>query len=204
MADEFDGPYVIRHARTGRAVAGVALLTLLAASTFTPFGAGVGRLPLLIAPVPLWIAAACAGRRTIAELDRHGITVHRVPPLRDRPEFAPWSEVLSVDWRTYRHNDVLTVTRRAPAAVAPALDPGRSEIDDYLVNTVGLDTVSAYWGAAWMRRATTLSDLDPVLLVSALTRLAPQVRIFGPLGELALDLFPDNPAATDAPPEGGP
>ncbi|MGW4379434.1 hypothetical protein [Kitasatospora sp. NPDC004531] len=159
MPDGFDGSYVVRFAWTRRAAALFVVTTLMVASGFVPGIAGPDHLQFALVPIPLLLARICSGRHKLVELDRRGITVHRPPLIRRTSEFIPWSDVLSLEWGRRLGVELLTVKRRRDPA------PVRSDLVGELLRAVRIE------------RDTGLSDLDPVLLASALTRLAPEVRI---------------------------
>jgi hypothetical protein len=88
----------------------------------------------------------------------------------------------------------LTVYRRTPRPVAALTgNPGLEELDAYLATQVDPDFVATFRSTIQVQRGTTLTDVDPARLATALTALAPAVRHFGDLGDLG-----DLPGATPA------
>ncbi|MFS4094200.1 hypothetical protein [Streptomyces sp. AF1A] len=145
---------------------------------------------LVLSPFAVWIAAVCSSQRKCVRVDHQGITLYRLLPFR-RPEFVAWSEVVAVDWSAkgspWKRSSGLEVYRRAPrpATARPSTDPRLEALDTYLSAQVDPDFVATFRNTTRIRRSTTLSRIDPVLLATAVARLAPGVRHFGDLGDVA-------------------
>lgn len=193
------GAYVVRRAWTRAGASWFEAAAVLIGVCFLPHvePAGIGHIELVLSPFALWTAAVCSSRRQAVQVDKQGITLHRLPPFR-APEFVPWADVVAVDWSGEEHfwgrTSSLTVHRRTARTVT-ALPPvpGLEALDSYLASEVDPAFVTAFRTAVPITRGTTLSDLDPVRLSAALTVLGPGVRQFGDLGDLAAAPSPPLP-----------
>lgn len=186
----FTGAYVVRHGWTRAGASWFAVTALLIGVGFLPHvePPDLDHIELVFSPFALWTAAVCSSRRKAVRVDKRGITLHRLLPFR-APEFVPWADVVAVDWSGDDHfwgrTSSLTVHRRAARPV-PALPPvpGLEELDAYLATQVDPGDAAAFRGVVRLGRGTTLSDLDPVRLATAMAVLAPEVRRFGDLGDV--------------------
>ncbi|MGW1159135.1 hypothetical protein ACWD5Q_22285 [Streptomyces sp. NPDC002513] len=191
---EFNGSYVVRYGWTRTGVLGVMVMVLLiGVEGFLPHvePPEMDHVDLVFSPLAVWIAAVCSSHRKSVQVDKQGITLYRLLPFR-RPEFVAWPEVVAVDWSAtgppwWRGSD-LEVYCRTPRQTAACLSTSRRReaLDTYLATHVDPDFVAVFGNATRIRRSTTLSRIDPVRLATAIACLAPDVRYFGDLGDVAL------------------
>ncbi|MCW2902602.1 MAG: hypothetical protein JWO67_4867 [Streptosporangiaceae bacterium] len=191
---QFKGSYVVRYGWTRTGVKGfTAIALLMGAEGFLPHAEPpeMDHIDLVFSPLTLWIAAVCFSHRKSVQVDKQGVTLYRLLPFR-RPEFVAWSEVVAVDWSAegppWRRGSDLTVYRRAPrqTAACPSASPRLEALDTYLDTQVDPDFVAAFGNTTRIRRSTTLCRIDPAHLATAVACLAPGVRRFGDLGDVAL------------------
>ncbi|WP_143667998.1 hypothetical protein [Streptomyces carpinensis] len=190
---QFNGSYVVRYGWTRTGVMSVMAIALLIGAGFLPHAEPpeMGHIELVFSPFAVWIKAVCASHRKSVQVDKQGITLYRVLPFR-RPEFVAWSEVVAVDRSAkgppWRRSSDLEVYRRTPrpTGARPSTNPRLEALDTYLAAQVDPDFVETFQNTSRIRRSTTLSRIDPVHLATAVAHLAPGVRHFGDLGDVAL------------------
>ncbi|MFJ9714216.1 hypothetical protein [Streptomyces sp. NPDC101234] len=190
---QFNGSYVVRYGWTRTGVLSVMVMVLLlGAEGFLPHAEPpeMDHIDLVFSPLAVWIAAVCSSHRKSVQVDKQGITLYRLLPFR-RPEFVAWPEVVAVDWSAegppWRRVSDLQVYRRTPrqTAARPSTGPQQEALDTYLATQVDPDFVAKFGNTTRIRHSTTLSRIDPVRLATAITCLAPDVRHFGDLGDVA-------------------
>lgn len=190
---EFGGRYVVRYGWTRAGVTLFAATTLFVAAGFLPplESPGTGHIELLFSPFALWIMTVCSSRRKALRADKQGITLYRCLPFR-KPQFVPWDDVVAVDWSSEHrfwgaHTTLEVLRRRTPrAGVTHLLTPERGETDTSPASEAESLDLLPFPRTTAIRRDTTLSRVDPIRLAVALDVLAPAVRHFGDLGDLAL------------------
>ena len=191
---EFAGRYVVRYGWTRAGLTWFAITTLFVGVCFLPHvePPGGDHIELVVSPFALWIAMASSSRRKTFQVDKQGITLYRRMAFR-RPRFVPWDDVVAVDWSTERRawwgrtTRLRVLRRRAPRPGeddAVAVRPEEAEI--LLVGQADPGYLAPFPSTTTVERDTTLSRVDPAFLAKALDLLAPGVRHFGDLGDLAL------------------
>lgn len=190
---KFSGRYVVRYGWTRAGVSLFAATTAFVAVGFLPpmQSPGTDHIELVFSPFALWIMTVCTSRRKAFRVDKQGVTLYRSLPFRT-PLFVPWADVLAVDWSSERrfwgaHTKLTVLRHRTPrAGVTPLLTPEREEVGTSPAPDSDPFGLPPFPHTTTIERDTTFSRVDPVRLATALDALAPAVRHFGDLGDLAI------------------
>jgi hypothetical protein len=187
-----DGEYTVRYGWTRRAVLvmwpfAVLVGVCLVPGALPPADSAVRVVGWVVAPFVVTIVVRLSLRSTAVLVGPKGITL-RPLLLRDRGEFLPWQAIASVSLdRDGRGLSELTVlwrgTDSAPAPYPPSSSPALAAIDEYLKTQVDPRFVAAFRDTTRSTPGMFACPLDPPRLRAAIHDLAPQVHLFGDLGQ---------------------
>lgn len=190
---DFSAKYVVRYGWTRAGVVLFAATALFVAVGFVPplASPGTDHIELVVSPFALWIMVVGSSRRKVFQADKHGITLCRFLPFR-KAQFVPWDDVVAVDWSSERrfwgaHTTLSVLRRRTPRpGIAQLLAPEGEGTGASAAPEAGALDLPPFPSTITIGRDTTFSRVDPVEMATALDILAPDVKHFGDLGDLAM------------------